>query len=224
LHCPASDLTTDEKSGKYKFRSLERRCSSLTNGSYAGSERVLRINQEIQGRGRRESYAHVVHLPQFMDAVVHRLQQNRTKSDPKRRRCVRIKERARGGRADLRDGDRRWWTGAAYPLAREGAGHHKGDVDGVAAHHHPVESVEEAHGSGGGGCGGRPGGCARGRCGGRWIGAGRRVRGEVGQRAKTAQFEPAQVFAQRRVAQSGLHGKPSHIIFFSDRGRRRVAR
>jgi hypothetical protein len=50
-------------------------------------------------RGRRESYPHVVHLPQLMDAVVHRLQQNRTKSDPSRRRCVRIKEWTRGGKS-----------------------------------------------------------------------------------------------------------------------------
>jgi hypothetical protein len=51
LHCPASDLTTDEISDNCKFRSLERRCSSLTYGSYTGSERVLRINRQIQGRG-----------------------------------------------------------------------------------------------------------------------------------------------------------------------------
>jgi len=36
--------------------------------------------------------------------------------------------------------------GRAHPLAREGAGDDEGDVDGVAAHHHPVERVEEAHG------------------------------------------------------------------------------
>lgn len=41
--------------------------------------------------------------------------------------------------------------GRAYPLAREGAGDDEGDVDGVAAHHHAVERVEEAHRSGGGG-------------------------------------------------------------------------
>ena len=48
--------------------------------------------------------------------------------------------------------DRGGW-GRAYPLAREGAGDDEGDVDGVAAHHHAVEHVEEAHRGGGGGGG-----------------------------------------------------------------------
>jgi len=58
------------------------------------------------------------------------------------------------GRVDLRGADRGGW-GRAYPLAREGAGDDEGDVDGVAAHHHAVERVEEAHRGDGGGGGGR---------------------------------------------------------------------
>ena len=56
------------------------------------------------------------------------------------------------GGGDLRGVDR-GGGGRAYPLAREGAGDDEGDVDGVAAHHHAVEHVEEAHRGGGRGSG-----------------------------------------------------------------------
>jgi hypothetical protein len=36
--------------------------------------------------------------------------------------------------------------GMAHPLARKGTGDDEGNVDGVAAHHHAVQRVEEAHG------------------------------------------------------------------------------
>jgi hypothetical protein len=36
--------------------------------------------------------------------------------------------------------------GMAHPLARKGTGDDEGNIDGVAAHHHAVERVEEAHG------------------------------------------------------------------------------